>query len=56
MVLAFEPIIAVMSDDFYEKPGEEGLYTKYGDLGSQWEYMVLITEKGYEILSGIQER
>jgi hypothetical protein len=31
------------------------MYTDYGDLGSQWEYMVLITEEGYEVLSGIQD-
>jgi methionyl aminopeptidase len=54
MVLCFEPIIAVMSDDFYQKQGDEGLYTKYGDVGSQWEYMVLITEGGYEVLSGVR--
>lgn len=55
MVLCFEPIIAVMSDDFYMKQGDEGMYTDYGDLWSQWEYMILITENGYELLSGIQE-
>jgi len=55
MVLCFEPIIAVMSEDFYQKQGDEGLYTKHGDLGSQWEYMILITEDGYEILSGVRE-
>ncbi|MDR2415179.1 MAG: M24 family metallopeptidase [Candidatus Peribacteria bacterium] len=32
MVLCFEPIIAVMSDDFYQKEGDEGMYTKHGDL------------------------
>ena len=56
MVVCFEPIIAVMSDDFYQKQGNEGLYTKHGDLGSQREYMLLITEEGYEVLSGIRER
>ncbi|MDR0860084.1 MAG: M24 family metallopeptidase [Candidatus Peribacteria bacterium] len=55
MVLCFEPIIGVMSDDFYQKEADEGLYTKHGDLGSQWEYMLLITEKGYEVLSGIRD-
>jgi methionyl aminopeptidase len=55
MVLCFEPIIAVMSDDFHMKERDEGMYTDHGDLGSQWEYMLLITEKGYEILSGITE-
>ena len=55
MVLCFEPIIAVMSTDFYQPYGDEGIYTDHGDLGSQREYMVLITEDGYEVLSGIQE-
>jgi methionyl aminopeptidase len=32
MVLCFEPIIAVMSEDFYMKQGDEGMYTDYGDL------------------------
>lgn len=55
MVLCFEPITAVMSHDFYQQPGNESLYTHHGDLGAQWEYMVLITEEGYEVLSGIRE-
>jgi methionyl aminopeptidase len=55
MILCFEPIIAVLSDDFYQERGGEGLYTNHGDLGSQWEYMVLITADGYEVLSGIRE-
>lgn len=55
MVLCFEPITAVMSNDFYMKQGDDGLYTDYGDLACQWEYMLVITENGYEILSGIQE-
>jgi hypothetical protein len=32
MVLCFEPIIAVMSDDFHQKLGDEGMYTNHGDL------------------------
>jgi len=55
MVLSFEPIIAVMSEDFHQRVGDEGMYTEYGDLGSQREYMILITEEGYEILSGVRE-
>lgn len=56
MVLCFEPITAVMSKDFYMKQGDDGLYTDYGDLACQWEYMLVITENGYEVLSGIQDR
>jgi len=55
MVLCFEPITAVMSKDFFMKQGDDGLYTNFWDLACQWEYMLVITEEGYEILSGIQE-
>lgn len=55
MVLCCEPITGVMSDDFVEKPNDMGLYTKYWDVWAQWEYMLLMTEGGYEILSGIME-
>lgn len=55
MVLCFEPITAVMSHDFYMKQGDDGLYTNHGDLACQWEYMLVITENGYEVLSWIQD-
>lgn len=54
-VLCFEPITTVMSDDFYMERGDEGMYTEHWDLWAQWEYMLLITEDGYEFMSGIQE-
>lgn len=53
MVLCFEPITAIISNNFYEKPWDEGLYTVHGDLWAQREYMLLITDEGYEILSGV---
>ena len=56
MVLCFEPITAVMSDDFYMEYGDEWMYTQHWDLGCQWEYMLLITDKWYEMMSGITER
>ena len=56
MVLAFEPITAVTSTDFeLRKNSEWNLYCKNGDIGAHWEYTILITENGYEILSGITE-
>jgi hypothetical protein len=55
MVLCFEPITAVMSEDFFMEYGDEGMYTQHWDLGCQWEYMLLITEKWYEMMSGITE-
>ncbi len=56
MVLAFEPITAVTSTDFHHRPGNErNLYCKDGDLWAQWEYTILITKDGYEILSWITE-
>jgi hypothetical protein len=54
--LAFEPITAVSSIDFVSKPGNDwNLYCKKWDLWAQREYTILITEKGYEILSWITE-
>lgn len=56
MVIALEPITAITSKDFDPKPWNDwNLYCKNGDLGAQWEYTVLVTENGYEILSGITE-
>ncbi|HRU50235.1 MAG TPA: type I methionyl aminopeptidase [Candidatus Absconditabacterales bacterium] len=54
MVVCFEPITAIESDEVVLKGNNDrNLYCKKGDIGSHWEYMVLITEDGYEILSGI---
>lgn len=56
MVVALEPITAIRSTDFYEdKENGWNLYTTHGDLGAQWEYMIVITENGYEILSGLTD-
>lgn len=56
MVLAFEPITAITSTDFYHKPGNEwNLYCKHGDIWAQWEYTILITQESYEIVSWITE-
>ncbi len=54
MVVALEPITAITSDDFYEGDNKRNLYTNEGDIGAQWEYTVLITEDGHEVLAGIQ--
>jgi methionyl aminopeptidase len=52
MVIALEPITAIKSTTYKEKPGNHwNLYTKKGDLGAQWEYTLAITESGYEILA-----
>lgn len=53
MVVCFEPITALESEEIVLKDNERNLYCKKWDLGSHWEYMVLITEDWYEILSGI---
>ena len=55
MVLCFEPITAVMSEDFYMEYWDEWMYTQHWDLWCQWEYMLLITEKWYEMMSWIIE-
>ncbi|MFZ2150456.1 MAG: type I methionyl aminopeptidase [Candidatus Absconditicoccaceae bacterium] len=55
MVVALEPITAISSDDFVEGGNGWNLYTQDGDLGAQWEYTVVVTDKGCEILAGITE-
>lgn len=54
MVVCFEPITAIESSEVVLKwNNNRNLYCKKWDIGSHREYMVLITEDGYEILSGI---
>jgi methionyl aminopeptidase len=55
MVIALEPITAMWSKGYIEKPkiNNWNLYTEQGDLGCQWEYTLVITEQGYEILAGV---
>lgn len=54
MVVALEPITAIKSTDVILKwNNDRNLYCNKWDLWAQWEYMVLITENWYEILSGI---
>jgi methionyl aminopeptidase len=54
MIVCFEPITALESEDIVLKwNNDRNLYCKKWDLGSHWEYMVLITDTWYEILSGI---
>ena len=56
MIVALEPITAVESDDVvYHDINDWNLYCRKGDLGAQWEYTVLITENGPEILAGVTE-
>jgi methionine aminopeptidase len=55
MIIALEPITAVTSTDYKTKgKNTRNLYTTDGDLGCQWEYSILITETGYEVLAGVQ--
>ena len=56
MVIALEPITAIQSTDFNLKPGNDrNLYTKKWDIWAHREYTVLVTDKWYELLSGITE-
>jgi methionyl aminopeptidase len=56
MVIALEPITAMGSTSYIEKPkiNDRNLYTAQWDLGAQWEYTILITEDWYEILAWVQ--
>lgn len=53
MVICLEPITAIQSDEVVLKENDWNLYCKKWDIWSHWEYMVLVTENGYELLSGI---
>jgi methionyl aminopeptidase len=55
MVLAFEPITAITSTDFEHRASSWNLYCKNNDLGAHREYTIVITETGYEMISGITE-
>ena len=56
MVVALEPITAVKSTDVVMRWNNDwNLYCNKWDLWAQWEYMVLITESWYEVLSGITD-
>lgn len=56
MVLALEPILSYNSDDYIQMPGNNRpMFTKNWDLWSQWEYTIVVTENGVEILAGVTE-
>lgn len=55
MIIALEPITAITSTDYRNKPiNDRNLYTTDGDLWCQREYSLLITDHGYEVLAGVQ--
>ena len=52
MIFTIEPMINETGGDFYmDEQDGWGIYTVDGSLSAQVEYMILITEDGYEILS-----
>ena len=52
MIFTIEPMINETGGDFYmDEEDGWGIYTVDGSLSAQVEYMILITEDGYEILS-----
>lgn len=55
MVLALEPIISEVSDDYITHKNRRNLLTEKGDLGAQWEYTVVVTQEGCEVLAGVQQ-
>lgn len=52
MIFTIEPMINAGEEDVFQDE-EDGwtIYTKDGSLSAQWEYTILITEEGNEILS-----
>ena len=54
MTMAIEPITALRSTKYVEKKGIPfDLFTEHGDIGAQWEYTVIITNDGCEIIAGL---
>ena len=55
MVCAIEPITALTSDSYIEKVWHShDLFTCDGDVWAQWEYTIVVTRGGVEILAGLQ--
>ena len=52
MIFTIEPMINAGKEDYVVR-GKKAweVYTKDGSMSAQWEYMILMTETGYEILS-----
>ena len=56
MVCAIEPITALWSQEYIEKPwNSRNLYTSQWDLWAQREYTIVVTRWGIEILAGLQK-
>ena len=52
MIFTIEPMInAGDSDWFVDADDDWTVWTEDGSLSAQWEYTVLVTETGYEILA-----
>ncbi len=55
-VVAIEPITALWSESYNEKKWvNHNLYTSLWDLWGQWEYTLLVTKSGVEVLAGLEE-
>lgn len=53
MVLAIEPITAVVSTDVYSAKNWWNLYTNKWDYWAQWEYTLVVTDNWIEILAWV---
>lgn len=52
MVICIEPMILTNSDEYYiSKKDNWSVIAKNHELTCHWEHMVLVTEKGYEVLT-----
>ncbi len=52
MVFTIEPMINMGAEPFFQdQKNGWTIYTKDGKLSAQWEYTVLVTEDGYELLA-----
>lgn len=52
MIFTIEPMVNAGSEEVFQDE-EDGwtIYTEDGSLSAQWEYTILVTETGYEVLS-----
>jgi methionyl aminopeptidase len=52
MIFTIEPMVNKGTDEiFVDKNNRWNVYTADGEMSAQWEVMVLVTDKGYEILA-----
>ena len=52
MTLAIEPMFSLGTKEVWLLPDEWGIVTQDGSMSAHFEHTILVTEDGYEILTG----